>query len=53
MERTLRKADAICALVLLAIGAVVGYDATRQGVFGWGLAGPEPGMYPFLLGLGS
>jgi len=49
----MRKADVICALMLLAIGAVVCYDASRQGVFGWGASGPEPGMYPFLLGLGT
>jgi hypothetical protein len=48
----MRKADVICAMVLLAIGAVVCYDASRQGVFGWGSTGPEAGMYPFLLGLG-
>jgi hypothetical protein len=48
----MRKAEVICALVLLAVGAVVCYDAVRQGAFGWGLSGPEPGMYPFLLGLG-
>ena len=48
----MRKADAICALIILAIGMVVVYDAGQYGVFGWGLAGPEPGMYPFLLGLG-
>jgi len=48
----MRKADGICALMLLGIGALVCYDASRSGVFGWGLSGPEPGMYPFLLGLG-
>ena len=48
----MRKADAICALVILAIGIVVSSDARQYGVFGWGLAGPEPGLYPFLLGMG-
>ena len=48
----MRKADAICALIILAIGGVVISDASQYGVFGWGLAGPEPGMYPFLLGVG-
>jgi hypothetical protein len=48
----MRKAEVICALAILAVGAVVGYDSIQQGAFGWGLSGPDPGMYPFLLGLG-
>ncbi|MBI3329099.1 MAG: tripartite tricarboxylate transporter TctB family protein [Nitrospinae bacterium] len=48
----MRKADEICALILLGIGTLVIYDARKYGVFGWGLAGPDPGMYPFLLGGG-
>ncbi len=48
----MRKAEGICALIILAIGIVVVSDARQYGVFGWGLAGPEPGMYPFLLGMG-
>lgn len=48
----MRKADAICAVVLLAVGALVCYESVQYGVLGWGLTGPEPGMYPFLLGLG-
>ena len=48
----MRKADSICALLMLAIGIVVISDASQYGIFGWGPAGPEPGMYPFLLGLG-
>ena len=48
----MRKADEICALIMLAIGIVVIYDARQYSVFGWGLAGPEPGMYPCLLGMG-
>ncbi len=48
----MRKADAICGLIILMIGAVVVYDAKRYGVFGWGPAGPEPGLYTFLLGGG-
>jgi len=48
----MRKAEAVCALIILTIGIVVVSDARQYGVFGWGLAGPEPGMYPFLLGLG-
>lgn len=46
----MRKADTICALVILAIGLVAVLDARRYGIFGWGAAGPEPGLYPFLLG---
>ncbi len=48
----MRKADTICALVILAIGLVAVLDARRYGIFGWGAAGPEPGLYPFLLGGG-
>ena len=48
----MRKADAITALVLLAIGSVAIYDSRRHGIFGWGPAGPESGLYPFLLGSG-
>ncbi len=48
----MRKADAICTLILMAIGAIACYEGVRYGVFGWGAAGPLPGMYPFLLGLG-
>jgi hypothetical protein len=48
----MRKADGICGLVLLALGVLMVYDARRYGIFGWGPAGPEAGLYPFLLGLG-
>lgn len=48
----MRKADGVCALLLFVIGTVAVYDASRYGVFGWGPAGPEPGLYPFLLGMG-
>lgn len=48
----MRKADAICAFILLAFGGLVASDGLRLGVFGWGLAGPEPGLFPFLLGIG-
>jgi hypothetical protein len=49
---TMRKADGICACILLAFGVVVASDGWRLGAFGWGLAGPESGLYPFLLGSG-
>jgi hypothetical protein len=48
----MRKAEGICALIIFAVGFLIAYDATRYGVFGWGPAGPEPGLYPFLLGAG-
>lgn len=48
----MRKADGVCALICLLLGSLVIYDAWRLGVFGWGSAGPEPGMYIFLLGAG-
>ena len=48
----MRKADGVCALILFVIGIVAVSDARRYGVFGWGPAGPEPGLYPYLLGLG-
>lgn len=48
----MRKADGICALIILAIGLLVVYDGWRLTVLGWGPAGPQPGLYPFLLGLG-
>jgi len=48
----MRKADGICACVLFAFGVLVVSDGMRLGAFGWGMAGPEPGLYPFLLGMG-
>lgn len=47
----MRRADLITALVLLAIGVVVLIEGLRLKV-GWGYAGPEAGLYPFLLALG-
>lgn len=48
----MRKADGMCALVILALGILAVYDARKYGIFGWGPAGPEAGLYPFLLGAG-
>ena len=48
----MRKADGICGLIILVIGVLVVSDARQYGVFGWGPAGPESGLYPFLLGVG-
>jgi hypothetical protein len=38
------------AIVLLALGGVVFYDAIRLGP-GWGESGPQPGFFPFVLTL--
>jgi hypothetical protein len=38
------------ALFTLLIGAVVMYGSVEQGI-GWGDAGPEPGYFPFYIGL--
>jgi hypothetical protein len=48
----MRRADVICALIILIIGILVVYDGVRLGVIGWGAAGPMSGLYPFLLGMG-
>jgi hypothetical protein len=48
----MRKADAICAVLVMVLGAVAVIDARQYGIFGWGAAGPESGLYPFLLGAG-
>jgi hypothetical protein len=47
----MRKAEAICALIILGLGLLVMYDGWRLTVVGWGPAGPQPGLYPFVLGL--
>jgi len=48
----MRKADGVCGLIFLALGSLIAYDGRKSGVFGWGPAGPEAGLYPFLLGAG-
>lgn len=48
----MRHAEAVTAALVLAVGIVVGYEGIRLGVLGWGPSGPEPGLYPFLLGAG-
>jgi hypothetical protein len=42
--------DAVVAVILLIIGAVVIYEARRLGA-GWGSDGPEAGYFPFYIGL--
>jgi len=49
----MRRAEVMCAAVILAVGALVCYDSTRHGIIGWGDGGPEAGLYPFLLGAGT
>jgi hypothetical protein len=41
-----RTADLVTAVVLLLLGAVVLYDATRLG-YGWSTDGPQSGFFPF------
>jgi putative tricarboxylic transport membrane protein len=47
----MRRANIIVALILMLVGLIVLADAIRLG-FGWGIGGPEPGFFPFLMGLG-
>jgi hypothetical protein len=48
----MRHAEAVTAALVLAVGILVAYEGTRLGVLGWGPSGPQPGLYPFLLGAG-
>ena len=45
------KADITVALLLMLVGFIVLGDSIRLG-FGWGMSGPEPGFFPFYMGLG-
>jgi len=45
-----RTADLVTAVVLLLLGGVVLYDATRLG-FGWSTDGPQSGFFPFWMAL--
>ncbi|MEI7671884.1 MAG: tripartite tricarboxylate transporter TctB family protein [Deltaproteobacteria bacterium] len=47
----MRKADITVALLFMAIGLILLFDAVRLG-FQWGVTGPESGLFPFYLGLG-
>ena len=42
--------DAVVALIMIAIGAVVMYDSHRIGS-GWSADGPQSGYFPFYIGL--
>jgi putative tricarboxylic transport membrane protein len=45
-----RWAEIIAALFFAVIGAIVVFDSFRTG-FRWGNDGPEPGYFPFYIGL--
>src|SRR5262245_21015391 len=44
----MRAADVTTAVVLIALGSIVLFDAVRLG-FGWGTDGPQSGFFPFWL----
>jgi hypothetical protein len=46
----MRAADLLTASILILLGGLVLYDATRLG-FGWGTDGPQSGFFPFWLAL--
>jgi hypothetical protein len=45
-----KTADIIVAGLLMGIGILVAFDSLRLGS-GWGLEGPRPGFFPFLMSL--
>ncbi len=45
---SMRAADFLVAIIILAIGVLVGVDAIRLG-YGWGMEGPKAGFFPFLM----
>src|SRR5262249_32827555 len=46
----MRRADAVCALVLLLLAVVVTVEGVRLGI-GWGSDGPRAGFFVFYLGV--
>jgi putative tricarboxylic transport membrane protein len=46
----MRAGDLVTAVVLIALGGVVIYDAVQLGV-GWGQEGPRSGFFPFWLAI--
>ena len=46
----MKRAELITALILMALGGVVLFDAVRLG-FGWSSDGPKSGFFPFWLGI--
>jgi hypothetical protein len=47
----MRRADTVCAVILLGVAAVVIWEGRRLGI-GWGSDGPQPGFFVFYLGVG-
>jgi putative tricarboxylic transport membrane protein len=47
---SVRAVDAVTALIIFVIGAVVAWDSYRLGAK-WGSDGPEAGYFPFYIGL--
>lgn len=45
-----RTGDIIVAAIIMVIGLIVMYDSLRLGA-GWGMMGPRPGFFPFLMSL--
>jgi hypothetical protein len=45
-----RTADIIVAIILMGTGLIVSFDSLRLGG-GWGLEGPRPGFFPFLMSM--
>jgi len=45
-----KTADIIVAISLMGVGLIVAFDSLRLGS-GWGLEGPRPGFFPFLMSL--
>ncbi len=45
-----KTAEIIVASLLMCIGALVAFDSLRLGS-GWGMEGPRPGFFPFLMSL--
>lgn len=45
-----KTADIIVATFLMGIGVLVAFDSLRLGS-GWGLEGPRPGFFPFLMSM--
>jgi putative tricarboxylic transport membrane protein len=48
----MRRADIFVGLGMMLVGIIALGDAVRLG-FGWGIAGPAAGFFPFCLGLGT
>ena len=46
----MRKADIICALIILFIGILIMYDSIRLGC-GWAMSGPRAGFFPLIMSL--